>query len=70
MIAPARWGFGAAAATVNLNVVTPITTSADPLWQHSSGNWLRDMASMIVLAVVYLVVTWIRLRRLGPRRRR
>jgi ABC-type multidrug transport system ATPase subunit len=70
MIAPARWGFGAAAATVNLNVVTPITTSADPLWRHSSGNWLRDMTFMIALAVIYLVVTWIRLRRLGPRRRR
>jgi ABC-type multidrug transport system ATPase subunit len=70
MIAPARWGFGAAAATVNLNVVTPITTSADPLWRHTSGNWLRDMAVMIGLSVVFLVVTWIRLRRLGPRRRR
>ena len=69
-IAPARWGFGAAAATVNLNVVTPITTSAEPLWQHTSGNWLRDMGFTIGLAVICLALTWLRLRRLGPRRRR
>jgi ABC-type multidrug transport system ATPase subunit len=69
-IAPARWGFGAAAATVNLNVLTPITSSADPLWRHTSGNWLRDMGFTTGLAVVFLVLTWIRLRRLGPRRRR
>ncbi len=69
-IAPARWGFGAAAGTVNLNAVTPITTSADPLWRHTSGNWLRDLGFTAGLAAVFLVVTWIQLRRLGPRRRR
>jgi ABC-type multidrug transport system ATPase subunit len=69
-LAPARWGFGAAAATVNLNVLTPITANADPLWRHTSGNWLRDMGFAIGLAVIFLLLTWIRLRRLGPRRRR
>ncbi len=43
---------------------------AEPLWRHTSANWLRDMAFIIVLAVIFLVFTWIRLRRLGPRRRR
>jgi hypothetical protein len=44
--------------------------SGDPLWRHTSGNWLRDVAFTIGLAVVFSLLTWMRLRRLGPRRRR
>jgi len=67
-IAPSRWGFAAVAATVNLNVLGH--GSSDPLWRQTSGNWLRDMGVMIGLAVVFLLLAWIRLRRIGPRRRR
>jgi ABC-type multidrug transport system ATPase subunit len=67
-IAPSRWGFGAVAATVNLN--TLVHGTSDPLWRHTSGNWLRDVAFTIGLAVVFSLLTWTRLRRLGPRRRR
>ena len=67
-IAPSRWGFGAVAATVNLNIL--VHGTSDPLWRHTSGNWLRDVGFTIGLAVVFSVLAWIRLRRLGPRRRR
>ena len=69
-IAPARWGLGAAASTVNLNALTPVTAAADPLWNHTPGTWLRDIGLTVGLAVVFLIVTWIQLRRLGPRRRK
>jgi ABC transport system ATP-binding/permease protein len=69
-IAPARWGLGAAASTVNVNSLTPLTSAADPLWNHTSATWLRDIGFTVALAVVYLTITWIQLRRLGPRRRK
>jgi len=70
-IAPARWGFAAAASTVNLNGIGLLPgTDADPLWRTSSGNWLRDIGITAGLAVLCLLVTFIQLRRLGPRRRR
>ena len=44
---------------------------ADPLWTTSSADWLRDDAGIMVgWGVVYLQITSIQLRRLGPRRRR
>src|SRR5579863_404193 len=70
-LAPARWGFGAVASTANLNVITPtLGNIVDPLWAHSSSNWLRDMGILIGLAAIFVVVAALRLRRLGPRRRK
>jgi ABC-type multidrug transport system ATPase subunit len=70
-IAPARWGFAAVASTVNLNAIGLLPgTSADPLWGPSAGDWVRDMGVTAGLAVICLVLTYVRLRRLGPRRRR
>ena len=69
-IAPARWALAAAASTVNLNPLTPVTAAADPLWNHTSATWLRDVGFTLALGVVFLIVTWIQLRRLGPRRRK
>ena len=70
-IAPARWGFAAVASTVNLNVLTPPTGSnTDPLWNPSSGNWLRDVGLTALIGAVCLLLTYVSLRRLGPRRRR
>jgi ABC-type multidrug transport system ATPase subunit/ABC-type multidrug transport system permease subunit len=71
MIAPSRWGFAAAASTVNLDVVTPpVGGVLDDLWTRTSGNWLRDMGVMIGLAVIFAVLAYIKLRTLGPRRRK
>jgi len=70
-ISPSRWGFAALASTVNLNVLTGAKGSnADPLWHHTSGDWLRDIGITVGLALVFVVLAWIRLLRLGPRRRR
>ena len=69
-IAPARWGFAAGASTVNLNAIGLLPgTDADPLWTTSSTDWLRDVGITAGLGLLYLLITWIQLRRLGPRRR-
>ena len=72
MIAPSRWGFGAVASTANLNVISPSAGGnfTDPLWTHSAANWLRDLAILVGLGVIFSLLTWLRLRRLGPRRRK
>ncbi len=66
MTVPARWGYAAAAATVDLRHVVPRTVlSQDRFWQHTPGTWLFDMAMLAALAVFYAaVVRWrIRLHR-------
>ena len=69
-IAPARWGFAAGASTVNLNAIGLLPgTDADPLWTTSSADWLRDVGITAGLGLLYLLITWVQLRRLGPRRR-
>jgi ABC transport system ATP-binding/permease protein len=71
MIAPSRWGFAAPASTVNLNVLTPRGQGVvDPLWTQTSSNWLRDMGVMIGLAVIFALLAYVKLRTLGPRRRK
>jgi ABC-type multidrug transport system ATPase subunit/pSer/pThr/pTyr-binding forkhead associated (FHA) protein len=71
-LSPSRWGFGAAASTVNLNHVTPPPpgNTPDPLWQHSPHIWLLNMAMQLVLAAVLSGLTWWRLRQASPGRRR
>jgi hypothetical protein len=71
-LSPSRWGFGAVASTANLNVISPTAAGnfTDPLWVHSATNWLRDMGLQIALAVIFTLIAWVRLRRLGPRRRK
>jgi ABC-type multidrug transport system ATPase subunit len=70
-LAPSRWGFAAVAATVNLDKINPkVGGINDPLWTQTSTNWLRDMGVMIGLAAIFALLAWIRLRSLGPRRRR
>ena len=70
-LAPARWGFGAVASTANLNLINPAAGNfTDPLWDHTAKTWLIDMGMMVVLGVIFSLLAWIRIRRLGPRRRR
>ena len=72
-ISPSRWGYAAVATTVNFDTISPPVKDGgiiDPLWTQSSSNWLRDMGLMIGLAAVFSVLTWIQLRRVGPRRRK
>ena len=70
VISPSRWGLAASASTVNLNLITAPNTVIDPLWTQTSANWLRDMGIMVGLAVVFALLAYIKLRTLGPRRRK
>jgi ABC-type multidrug transport system ATPase subunit/pSer/pThr/pTyr-binding forkhead associated (FHA) protein/prepilin signal peptidase PulO-like enzyme (type II secretory pathway) len=70
-LAPARWGFGATADTVNLNVINPPSGSKpDPVWNHEPKTWLTNMALQIVLGLVFTLIAWRRLAKLSPGRRR
>jgi ABC transport system ATP-binding/permease protein len=71
-LAPSRWGFAAVASTVNLNVINPSIGGnfTDPLWNHTASTWLRDVGILIGLAVIYSLLTWLKLRRIGPRSRK
>jgi hypothetical protein len=55
---------------VDLNRISPASTITDPLWKQTSGNWLRDMGVMIGLSVIFALLAYIKLRTLGPRRRK
>ena len=69
VISPSRWGLAAAASTVDLNHIS-LAPPFDPLWTQTSANWLRDMGIMAGLAVIFALLAYIRLRSLGPRRRK
>ncbi|CDO88475.1 ABC transporter ATP-binding protein [Mycobacterium triplex] len=63
---PARWGYAAAAATVDLRHLVPDSLlSQDRFWQHTLQTWLFDIGMLGGLSVLYLgFVRWkIRLRR-------
>jgi ABC-type multidrug transport system ATPase subunit len=68
-IAPSRWGFAATASTINFNAF-PNNPLADSLYSPTATAWLRDVGVLIGLAALYSLITWMRLRRLGPRRRK
>jgi ABC-type multidrug transport system ATPase subunit/predicted component of type VI protein secretion system len=63
---PARWGYAAAASTVDLRTLMPGPgLPKDRFWQHSSHVWLFDMGMLAGLSLFYTCfVRWrIRLRR-------
>jgi ABC-type multidrug transport system ATPase subunit/pSer/pThr/pTyr-binding forkhead associated (FHA) protein len=60
-LVPARWGFSAAASTVDLNNVEA-GLPADRLWRHVRGSWLFDMGMLVLLAVVFAGIVRFRLR--------
>jgi ABC transport system ATP-binding/permease protein len=66
---PSRWGFAAAASTVDLNVIAPAGSTIDPLWNHTSHAWLMDVGAMVALLFFYSALTWWRLLKLGPLKR-
>ncbi len=74
MLAPARWGMAALAATINLNVLTPPNPLApvkpDALWAHTPEQWLNDIGVLIFLGLIFLGIAGFRLSRIGPRRRK
>jgi len=69
-IAPARWGMGALASTVNLNVISGPAVKPDALWTHSAAQWATDMGILIGIGVFCLIVAQWRLARTGPGHRK
>lgn len=65
-LVPSRWGFAAAASTVDVHGINPLA-EADDSWKHSSGQWLLDMGALIGFGVAATAVLRWRLRR--PSRR-
>ncbi len=49
-VIPARWGFAAAAASVDLSDIDLLATQ-DTLWMHSPDGWVLDMAMLTAFAV-------------------
>ncbi len=63
---PARWGYAAAASTVDVRHLVPATLlPQDQFWQHTRHFWLLDMGMLAGLAVFFACfIRWkIRLRR-------
>ncbi len=58
---PSRWGFAAAASTVDL-VTNATGTEPDTLWQHTGSWWLLSIAMLVLIGCVLAVVTHSRLR--------
>jgi hypothetical protein len=54
---------------VDLNHIS-LAPPFDPLWTQTSANWLRDMGIMAGLAVIFALLAYLKLRTLGPRRRK
>ncbi|QUR67412.1 ATP-binding cassette domain-containing protein [Mycobacterium spongiae] len=51
---PSRWGYAAAASTVDLNTLVPdALIPDDKLWQHTSSVWLLDMSMLVALSLLY-----------------
>jgi hypothetical protein len=78
-LSPSRWGFAATAGTANLNVIGQVPGASaasgaavqpDPLWNHTASAWLTDIGAMLALAVAFALLTWWRLARTGPAKRR
>ena len=76
LIAPARWGLGAVASTINLNVIQssisqgPNGQKPDALWTHDMAHWLTGIAAMILIGVAWMIIARIRLSTIGPRKRK
>lgn len=58
---PSRWGFAAAAATVDLTAVDPIAPH-DQLWTHAARWWIADMVILVLLGAVWTALVRWRLR--------
>ncbi|WP_409474207.1 FHA domain-containing protein [Streptomyces sp. HC307] len=65
-LVPARWAFGAMAATIDLARVSPGELTGDPLFEHAVGVWLLDIGMLVVLSVVFGYVVSRLLRRREP----
>jgi len=69
-VAPARWGFAAAASTVNLDAIVPKGLPTDPLWVQKPSNWLLAIGMQVALGAIFTLIAWWRLIQVSPGRSR
>jgi ABC-type multidrug transport system ATPase subunit len=55
-LAPARWGYAAVAATVDLRALSPRGPD-DRLWAHHPAAWLGAMLAMFILSTIFALIT-------------
>ncbi|WP_367325404.1 FHA domain-containing protein [Streptomyces sp. HUAS ZL42] len=65
-LVPSRWALAAMAGTIGLARIVPGELADDPLFRHSTGVWLLDIAMLVVLAAVFGFVVSRLLRRHEP----
>ncbi|MFE4582145.1 ABC transporter permease, partial [Streptomyces chartreusis] len=65
-LVPSRWALGAMAGTVELSRIVPGDLTGDPLFEHSAGVWLFNIAMLVVLSVVFGFLVSRLLRRREP----
>ncbi|WP_217242695.1 FHA domain-containing protein [Streptomyces sp. AC555_RSS877] len=52
-LVPSRWALGAMAGTVGLARIVPGELTGDPLFEHSAGVWLLNVAMLVVLSAAF-----------------
>lgn len=65
-LVPSRWALGAMAGTIGLSRIVPGELTADPLFRHSAGVWLLNIAMLVVLSAVFWFAVSRLLRRHEP----
>lgn len=65
-VVPSRWALGAMAGTLELSRLVPGDLTGDPLFEHSTGVWLLNVAMLVVLSAVFGYVVSRLLRRREP----
>ena len=48
----------------------PTASGSDPLWDHNPRTWLTDIVLLMLLAFGFALITWWRLLKMGPVKRR
>jgi hypothetical protein len=61
VLIPTRWGYAAAASSVDLRGFQP-GAPADALWRHETGTWLLDMTMLGVLTATFAALALVALR--------
>jgi ABC transport system ATP-binding/permease protein len=57
-------------ASPDTQAVKTSAAGTDPLWDHNARTWLTDMAALLLLAFGFALITWWRLLKMGPVKRR
>jgi ABC transport system ATP-binding/permease protein len=52
------------------SATAPTVSNSDPLWDHNARTWLTDMIALLLLAFGFALITWWRLIKMGPVKRR